>query len=355
MPARHALIAGATGIVGRRIAERLHANGWTVTGLCRRPPSRSPYEMRAVDLTDARDCSQTLSTLTTVTHLFYAARYDHPEGRPESVDVNAGMLVNVVDAIEPVARGLEHVHLVQGTKYYGHMLRPLTVPIPENAPRAGTPNFYFGQEDFIRDRQNGRHWTYTTSRPHTFCDADPAEPRNAALLIALHATLARALGRSFDFPGTQSAFHARTQFTFVPMLARAIEWMTTDARCANESFNITNGDSPSWSELWPQFAEYFGVGTGEPRPVRLADEIADNQGVWQLLVEHHDLQRVALANRVLWPYADYLFAPEWDIISSMSKARARGFGESVESARMFIDLFERFRRDKIIPWGGGET
>jgi len=349
MPARHALIAGATGIVGRRIAERLHANGWTVTGLCRHPPSRSPYDMRAVDLTDAHDCSRKLSTLTTITHLFYAARYDHPEGRAESIDVNAAMLVNVVDAIEPVAQGLEHVHLVHGTKYYGHMLGPLAVPIQEDAPRARISNFYFAHEDFIRARRNGKRWTYTTSRPHTFCDPDPAEPRNAALLIALHATFARALGQRFDFPGTESAFRVRTQFTFVPMLARAIEWMSSDARCANESFNVVNGDSPSWSALWPQFAEYFGVKTGEPRRARLADELADKQDVWQSLVERHDLQPVALADRVLWPYADYLFAPEWDIISSMSKARSHGFGESVESARMFIDLFERFRRDKIIP------
>ena len=349
MPSRHAVIAGATGIVGRRIAERLHANGWTVTGLCRCPPPGSPYEMRAVDLTDARDCERQLSALPTVTHVFYAARYDHPEGRPESVDVNAAMLVNLIDAIEPVARGLEHVHLVHGTKYYGHMLGPLTVPIHEDAPRARVANFYFDQEDFICERQNGKGWTYTTSRPHTFCDPDPAEPRNAALLIALHATLARALGQPFDFPGTESAFRARTQFTLVPMLARAIEWVATDARCANESFNITNGDSPSWSELWPQFADYFGVRTGEPRRVRLAEDIAAKEGAWQVLVERHDLQTVALADRVLWPYADYLFAPEWDIVSSMSKARGHGFGESVDSARMFIELFERFRRDKIIP------
>ncbi len=349
MPSRHAVIAGATGIVGRRIAERLHANGWTVTGLCRRPPLRSPYEMRAVDLSDARDCSQRLFTLTTVTHVFYAARYDHPEGRPESVDVNAAMLVNLIDAIEPVAQGLEHVHLVHGTKYYGHMLGPLTVPIQEDAPRARVANFYFEQEDFIRERQNGKRWTYTTARPHTFCDPDPGEPRNAALLIALHATLARALGQPFNFPGTESAFQARTQFTLVPMLARAIERMATDARCGNEAFNITNGDSPSWSALWPKFAEYFGVRAGEPRRVRLAEEVAGKEGEWQALVERHDLQPGALVDRVLWPYADYLFAPEWDIVSSMSKARRHGFGESVDSARMFIDLFERFRRDRIIP------
>ena len=345
----HALVAGATGIVGRRIAERLHANGWTVTGLCRRPDAGAPYELLAVDLTDAGQCRVRLSPLTSVTHIFYAARYDHPEGRAESVDVNAAMLVNLMDAIEPVAHELRHVHMVHGTKYYGHMLGPLSVPIPEEAPRARTPNFYFEHEDFIAKRQQGQRWMYTTARPHAFCDPDAGERRNIALLIALHATLARALGEPFEFPGTERAFHVRTQFTFVPMLARAAEWMATDMGCANESFNVVNGDSPGWSELWPRFAEYFGVRVGEPKRLRLADEVERKESVWQTLVHRHGLEPVRLSERVLWPYADYVFSPEWDVISSMTKARRHGFSESVDSVRMFIELFECFRRDKIIP------
>jgi nucleoside-diphosphate-sugar epimerase len=347
---RHALIAGATGIVGARIAERLHSTGWRVTGLCRRVPQTDPgYELVSIDLTDQRSCREKLAPLDTVTHVFYAARYDHPEGQTESVDVNAAMLVNLIEAVEPVASGLEHVHIVHGTKYYGHMLGPLPVPVPEESPRARVPNFYFLQEDFIRERQRGTRWTYTTSRPHTFCDFAADEPRNAALLIAMHATLAAALGLPLTYPGTQRSFHARTQFTFVPMLARAIEWMATARQCANQSYNVVNGDRPRWSELWPGFAAYFDLEPGGPKGVRLAEQAADKDRVWQTLVSRHGLAPVPLAQRVLWPYADYLFAPEWDIISSMSKARRDGFGETVDSARMFFDLFDRFRRDKIIP------
>jgi nucleoside-diphosphate-sugar epimerase len=344
---RHALIAGATGIVGRRIAERLHASGWEVTGICRRPPPASPYRLVAVDLTDAADCRTKLGALTTVTHVFYAARYDHPEGVAESVDINAAMLENLIEGIEPAARDLRHVSLVHGTKYYGHMAGPLELPLTEETPRARTPVFYFPQEDFVRSR--GKAWRYSTARPHTFCDGDAAEPRNAALLIALHATLARERRIPFVFPGSEKAFHARTQFTFVPLLARAVEWMALEPRCANQSYNITNGDSPRWSQLWARFADYFGVESGPPRKMRLADQVSANENAWQSLVARHALEPCALAQRVLWPYADYLFLPEWDIISDMSKARRDGFTESLDSAGMFVDLFDRFRRDKIIP------
>ena len=351
MTQRHALVAGVTGLVGRRVAERLHESGWAVTGLCRRPPAQPlPYAVRALDLTDVADCRAKLASLGTVTHVFYTARYDHPEGERESIDVNAAMLENLVGAIEPAAPGLRHVHLVHGTKYYGHMLGPLpSLPLPEESPRARVPNFYFAHEDFIRARQAGKAWTYSTARPHTFCDGATDEPRNAALLIAVHATLARALGQPLSYPGTDRSFHARTQFTFVPMLARAAEWMATTPACANQSYNIVNGDAPRWSELWPVFADFFGVMAGGPAGTKLGDYVQDKQEVWASLVRESSLEPVALASRVLWPYADYLFAPEWDIISGTSKAQRDGFAERVDSARMFVDLFERFRRDKIIP------
>jgi len=169
------------------------------------------------------------------------------------------------------------------------------------------------------------------------------------LLIAVHASLARELHSPLIYPGSDESFHARTQFTFVPMLARAIEWMAITPACADQSYNIVNGDAPRWSELWPKFAAWFGVEPGRPTPVRLANHVADQDAVWQALVRRRGLEAGPLSSRVLWPYADYLFAPEWDIISSTSKARADGFDETVDSERMFLDLFESFRREKIIP------
>ena len=280
--------------------------------------------------------------------MFYAARYDHPEGTSESIDVNAAMLENLVDAIERVAAGLRHVNLVHGTKYYGHMLAPPpALPLTEESPRARVPNFYFAQEDFVRAR--ARKWSYSTARPHTFMDAATDEARSAPLLLAVYASLMRALGRPLHFPGTDKAFNARTQFTHVPLLARACEWMATSPQCANQSYNIVNGDYPRWCELWPGIADCFGAEAAGPRRMRLADHVAEWEPTWRTLVRSHDLEPVPLSARVLWPYADYLFAPEWDIISSASKARRDGFTASANTAATFADLFERFRRDKIIP------
>src|SRR4030095_13633362 len=113
---RIAVVAGASGFIGRRIAGRLVSAGWEVIGLARKSPQES-RGMRwiGVDLSQAGDCRRALQGLDGVTHILYAARYDHPvEGKPEDVEVNSAMLENLVDVLDSDA--LEHVHAVHGTK-----------------------------------------------------------------------------------------------------------------------------------------------------------------------------------------------------------------------------------------------
>ena len=344
-----ALVAGATGLIGRRIAAHLQQLGWEVVGLARRPEAGAAVRMIGLDLSDSADCRNKLSALGNVTHVFYAARHDHPEGVAESVEINAAMLANLVGAIEPVAAGLRHVHAVHGTKYYGHHLGPVPVPLREDDPRAPAPNFYYAQEDFLRERSRGRPWTYSLSRPHTYCDASWKEPRNIALLIAVYAAVLRELGRPLVYPGTDKSFRAATQFTALPLLARALAWMAAEPRCANQAYNIVNGDAPRWSALWPRCAAWFGMEAGAPQPLDLAGFLADKEGVWQAVIRKHRLRPTALRSLVLWRYGNYVFAPEWDIISDGSKARSHGFAGTVDSARMFEDAFAFLRAERIIP------
>lgn len=345
-----ALIAGVTGLIGRRLAAHLKQHGgWEVIGLCRRPAAGSGSGFIGVDLSDAADCRMKLAALSEVTHIFYAARYDHPEGVAESNEINEHMLRNLVAAIEPVAAGLCHVHVVHGTKYYGHQLGPIAVPAREDGPRARGANFYFAQEDFLREHQRGKHWTYSTSRPHTFCDPGWEEPRSIALLVAVYAAIQRELGLPLVYPGTAKSFAVATQFTALPLLARAIAWMATEPRCANQAYNIVNGDAPRWSDLWPRFADYFGVRASAPQPTQLADYMSDKDRVWQDVVRKHGLRQTALQSLVLWSYAGYVFKPEWDIYSDMSKARADGFVEAINSEKMFLAAFDFLRSEKIVP------
>ncbi len=318
-------------------------------GLARRPQTVPNLRWIAVDLTNIDDCRRKAAALTAVSHVFYAARYDHPEGRPESVDVNAAMLSNLVTALEPVAR-LQHIHAVHGSKYYGHQLGPVGELLREDAsPRAPGMNYYFKQEDFLRERSRGQQWSYTTSRPHTFCDPAIDQPRSIGLVIAVYAAIQRELGAPFDFPGSAAAYQVRTQFTDLALLARAVAWMAQEPRCANQGYNVVNGDYPRWSELWPRFAAGFGLAAGVPRKIRLAEHMADKSEIWAAIIRKHALRPTRLDTLALWAYGDYTLSPEWDVMSAMSKARARGFQEAIDSGAMFCRQFEHYRATKIIP------
>jgi nucleoside-diphosphate-sugar epimerase len=343
-----AIVAGASGLIGRRISEHLRDSGWDVIGLARRPAVTPGVRWLGVDLTDAGDCKARLRGLDSVTHLFYAARFDHPEGKPEDVETNTAMLKNLVDVLERHAP-LEHVHAVHGSKYYGHQLGPVPVPLREDTPRAANRNYYFDQEDLLIERSRGARWTYSTSRPHAFCDAAIDHPRSIGLVFAVYAAIQRELGLTFDFPGGARGYDARTQFTDLRLLAHAAVWMASEPRCANESFNVVNGDYPRWRDLWAAFAQWFGVEAGAPRKFSLAEYMADKAPVWEKIVAAHGLRRTKLHELALWAYGDYQVRPDWEVASSMDKARALGFMASLDSFDMFRRQYQNYRAENVMP------
>ncbi len=76
------------------------------------------------------------------------------------------MLRNLMAALEPVAPQLRHVALLQGTKAYGVHVRPLTVPAREGRSEMyEQPNFYWAQENFLRELQQGKAWHWSILRP----------------------------------------------------------------------------------------------------------------------------------------------------------------------------------------------
>jgi nucleoside-diphosphate-sugar epimerase len=350
MARRCALIPGVTGVVGRPLARYLATQpDWQVIGLARRPPSESPgFPVIAVDLTDAADCRAKLAGVGEVTHVLYSARAPHVASTKEPIDVNLAMLRNVLDGIEPAAHGLEHVHLVQGSKYYGSDLGPYKTPAKESDPRIGEDNWYYAQEDFVIERSGGTRWHWSASRPHGISDS-AIVPRSIAMVIAVYAAIMKELGEPLYFPGTPENFHALYQCSDASLLARAIAWIATTPGCADQGFNVTNGDFVRWENLWPRFAEFFGMSAGPVRTVRLAQAMADKAPVWDRIIARHGLKPTTYAQAALWPYADFVFTPGYDIMSDTLKLRQSGFADCLDTGQMFLDLFAHFRRERVIP------
>jgi nucleoside-diphosphate-sugar epimerase len=137
-----AVVLGATGMVGRSLTEALALHpDWEVVAVARRPLDIKGVNFVSVDIASQADARQRLGEFGNTTHIFYAARSEHPEGEPESADRNFLMLRNVVEAIAPRAARLQHIHLVEGTKWYGSNSGPFRTPAREDDPRAVPANF----------------------------------------------------------------------------------------------------------------------------------------------------------------------------------------------------------------------
>jgi hypothetical protein len=82
---------------------------------------------------------------------------------------------------------------------------------------------------------------------------------------------------------------------------------------------------------------------------RFGQRQADKGPVWERIVARHGLQPHRYEQIAGWAFGDFVFGSDYDIISDVGKARRAGFYESVDSERMFLDLFARFRGERIIP------
>ncbi len=346
-----ALIAGATGATAKRLVEVLLADtDWSVIGICRNPPaSADRLRFIAADLLNAEGCARALSDCRAVTHVFYTARAKFGEGGLESVEENAAMLRNVVEAVERVAPGLQHVHLVQGGKYYGQHLGPYPTPTREDDPRHMPPNFYYDQQDFLVARQRGKAWTWSASRPNLICDFAPERARNLVSLIGAYAAICAELDVPFDFPGRMGCWNALTEVTDATHFAHAMMFLATAPAAANTAFNVTNGDLFRWRRLWPRLAAHLGVKLSDVRTLPLAEWMADKEPVWQRIVQRHGLKPARLEELAVWSFGDFVWRQDYDVVSSTTKLRRAGFHAAVDSEEMFLTLLARYRDARILP------
>lgn len=345
-----ALVAGAQGVIGRTLVGHLAGlPDWQVIGLSRRKAEAADGVRHvAVDLLDAGAVAGALSRLPPVTHVFYAAYQDRP-GWGELVAPNLAMLVNLVEAAEAASPRLRHVSLMQGYKVYGAHLGPFKTPARETDAATFPPEFNVDQQAYLRRRQAGRDWTWSAIRPAVVGGFAPGNPMNLALGIAVYATVSKALGLPLRFPGRPGAYDRLLEMTDAGLLARATVWAATTGACANQAFNINNGDLFRWSEMWPRIARFFAMEVGPGLPLPLATMMADKATLWAGLQARHDLVPHDYAALSPWPFLDFVFSWDYDMFADGTKARRLGFAEHVETEAMFMGLFADLRRRRVIP------
>src|SRR5579875_1474201 len=101
-----ALIAGATGIVGRNLSSHLATRGdWEVYGLARHPISQPGVTPVAADLLDPASLSAAIGQLEP-THVFITSWLRQPT-EAENIRVNSAMVRNLLNGLSS-ARSVQH-------------------------------------------------------------------------------------------------------------------------------------------------------------------------------------------------------------------------------------------------------
>lgn len=355
------VVAGASGVVGNAVLERfLEHSGWDVIALSRRRPeidSTRPYRHLSVDLRDADAARAALSGLTEVTHLVYAALFEKPGliagwQERDQMETNLAMLQNTLGPLQERSP-LRHVTLLQGTKAYGIHLHPMPVPARERAPRDDHENFYWLQEDHLREQAADRGYGWTVLRPQLIVGRSWGVAMNLAPVIGAYAAIRREEGKPFSFPGGPSyvweAVDAR-------LLADVIHWAGTSPLAVNEHFNVTNGDVFTWRDLWPGMAEVLGVEVGPDEPFSMAAYLEDKEDVWRAIVAREGLRDVALRDLLgeSHHYADFCMAhgadaPPPPAFTSRIKLQQAGFGGCQDTAEMFRFWLQDLIGRRLLP------
>jgi hypothetical protein len=175
---------------------------------------------------------------------------------------------------------------------------------------------------------------------------------NIIAAIGAYAAVMRELGRPMAFPGGGRYINAASDSR---LIARAAEFTATHETAANETYNVVNGDMLVWHDIWASIASRFGLEAGEPRPMKLANEMPAHEDVWTRVVKRHGLREVSLQGLIgsSWQFTDRAFAqgidnPADSVLSGL-KLRRHGFADCFDTEDAIHHWLERMQQEHLLP------
>jgi nucleoside-diphosphate-sugar epimerase len=358
-------IIGGSGVVGRAMLQHLvtvEDVDLEVVGLSRRPADIAGTHHITLDLLDADRCRELSETdLADVTHIIYTALYEKPGlitgwQDKEQMQTNLNMLRNLMDPLLASSTSLRHVTLLQGTKAYGAHIKPMNIPGKEREPRVVHENFYWLQEDYLRERQAGQSWYFTIWRPQIIFGHALGAPMNMIAALGVYGAIQKAKGGPLNYPGGPSGIMEAID---ADLLASAIAFSLDNPDFENETFNITNGDVFTWENLWQGIANCLKMEAGEPSAQFLSRTLYEEEDLWGAIVDEFGLQKHSIRELVgdSFFYADALFntageTPSPPALVSTIKLRQAGFHECMDTEEMMLKWFNKLRGLNILPDAG---
>ncbi|KAK7926624.1 hypothetical protein PG985_003622 [Apiospora marii] len=404
MPENHAIVFGASGLIGWAMVDQLLATYPTpgtfasVTAVANRPidlaeahwpePEAGRPHLRLVSGVDLRgDAISLADTLRQqvpnadkITHIYYFVFTAVGHDLQEEVAINKKMLQNVIDAVSSLSQSLKFVVFPGGTRGYGIYIpggtfsAPLTEDMVNSLPSDYEKTVAYPQfRKLLADACRGKSWTWCEICPDAIIGFTP---NGSQFSLALHwaqylslyaynhgigprvkdkpSTDGVSAPVEVPFPGTTAGYNSLCS----PVSASTIAQMAIYAgqnpeRCGDgRLFNIADSDAPStMGDLWPHLAAWFGlVGTGpEARSdtdLLPGEYVERHQGVFG----EHGLEMavkggVGAGRKQLDSVGSWL---TFDRQLSLGRLREAGFKERRDPVVGWLEAFDMFRKAGLI-------
>lgn len=342
----------------------------------------------------------------------YFCAYLGRDDETELLRVNSALLHSFLQALTVTGadRRIKRFILTCGLKQYGVHLGQGKQPFLEDDPllpnsKGGDswpPIFYYEQQRILAEAAVNGHWEWVVTLPEDVLGYARGNFMNEATSIGLYCAVSKALpGSKLPFPGSKANYFTFNCWTSANLHAKFCLWAATAPSAGNQIFNVINGDTESFQNLWPRLAARFGCTIPDPifpnggvpdtkgfkdyesstirmqnrPPIKAresslglsSDPVVDNaptlflqvdpekwarrsdvNAAWMQLREKYHLDQEAW-DKATWNFLVLTMGRDWSCVASMSKARKLGWTGYADTWDELEETFQMLEKEGVMP------
>jgi nucleoside-diphosphate-sugar epimerase len=403
-----------TGITGSAIIHHLIKDSSydKIYSFSRRNPGyqHSKVQHITMDLqSSVEDMANDLSEVSA--EYIYFCAYLAPGNPTELLRVNVTLLGNFLQALKATGadKKIKRFILTCGFKQYGVHLGQAKQPFVEDDPllenikgASWPPIFYYEQQKILAEAAAKGGWEWIATLPEDVLGYARGNFMNEASSIGLYCVVSKALpGSELPFPGSKANYFTFNCWTSANLHAKFCLWAARASGAGNNIFNVMNGDTESFQNLWPRLATRFGckipdpmfpnggvpntkgyqiyesltiplqnmpplkasassLGLSSDTLVRDSPKLflqvdpekwarrADVNEAWAGLREKYHLDQQAW-DKATWDFLVLTMGRDWSCVASISKARKLGWTGYADTWEELEDTFRVLEEERVLP------
>ncbi|PYI09454.1 NAD(P)-binding protein [Aspergillus sclerotiicarbonarius CBS 121057] len=410
-----AIVTGATGITGSAIVHHLVKDSSydKIYSFSRSNPGYKDNKIEHVTLdlqSSAQDMAKSLEGVSA--EYIYFCAYLVPNDPSQLSQVNATLLSNFLEALvlTGATKRIKRFILTCGFKQYGVHIGPGKQPLLEDDPllekNAGgvswPPIFYYGQQRILAEAAQKGSWEWVATLPEDVLGYARGNFMNEATSLGLYCAVSKALpGSELPYIGSKANYFAFNCWTSANLHAKFCLWAAMAPGAGNQIFNVMNGDTESFQNLWPRLAARFGCRIPDPMfpnggvpdtkgfknyesstirlqnkpPLKVAasalglsaDSVAEDpptlflqvdpekwakredvNKAWGTLRDKYNLDQKAW-DKATWDFLTMTLGRDWSCVASMSKARKLGWTGYADTWDELEETLQILEKEGVLP------